>query len=110
MRNNNKNYKFTNGIKRIGPKLRWFLFTEIQDMKLTSDYIDFICPGSDKKTYQDSNPIENLKNLIEQALIREFSEKIRNLKSFDLLVDEIMYHIQKKALNDDNELERILAD
>lgn len=107
---NNKNYKFTNGLKRIGPKLKWFLFTELQDLKLTSDYIDFICPGSEKKDEQESNPIENLRNMVENSLVREFSEKIRNLKAFNLLVDGIMYNIQKKALNDDDELERMLAE
>ena len=104
--NNKKNYKFTNELKRIGPKLKWFLFTEMQDIKLTSDYINFICPSSDKKTDQNSNPIENLKNLIEQSLIREFSPDIKNMNSFDLLVDAIMHNIQKKSLAadaDDND-------
>lgn len=93
-----KNFKFTNELKRIGPKLKWFLFTEMQDLKLTSDYIDFICPGDDKKPGELSNPVENLKNMIEHALVREFSPNIRKLKSFNLLVDSIMYNIQKKSL------------
>lgn len=105
-----KNYKFTSDLKRIGPKLKWFLFTEMQDLKLTSDYIDLICPGSDKNPEQISNPVENLRNLIEKALEREFTPKIRNLKSFNNLVDAIMYNIQKKALNDDDDLEALLSE
>ncbi len=99
-----KNQKFTNQLKRIGPKLKWFLFTEMQDLKLTSDYIDFICPGSDKKSDAESNPIENLR------IVREFSPKIRNLKSFDVLVDGVMYNIQKKSLEDDDEFNALLAE
>ena len=101
-----KNYKLTSDLKRIGPKLKWFLFTEMQDLKLTSDYINFICPGSDKNSIKNSNPIENLRKLIEQALVREFSPNIRKLKSFDSLVDAIMHNIQKKSFND-NELDTI---
>ncbi|HSA05882.1 MAG TPA: hypothetical protein P5556_01740 [Candidatus Gastranaerophilales bacterium] len=105
-----KNHKFTNELKRIGPKLKWFLFTEMQDLKLTSDYIDLICPTGDKKSEIESNPVESLRKLIEQSLIREFSPKIQNLRSFNHLVDTIMHNIQKKALGDDNELETLLSD
>lgn len=96
-----KNYKFTNDLKRIGPKLKWFLFTEIQDMKLTSDYINFICPAGDKRN-ENSNPVEDLKNLIENTLIREFSPNIRKLKSFNLLVDSIMNNIMKKSFSEND--------
>ena len=101
-----KNYKFTNDLKRIGPKLKWFLFTEMQDLKLTSDYIDFICPGNDKKAQNESNSIEHLRKMIEQSLIREFSPEIKELKSFDLLVDAVMHNVQKKSFND-NECENL---
>ncbi len=106
-----KNYKFTSELKRIGPKLKWFLFTEMQDLKLTSDYIDFICPKSDKDSEQQSNPVENLKNLIEQSLVREFTPKVKNLRSFNSLVDAIMYNFQKKELEEDeDDLEDLLSD
>ena len=108
--NQKKNYKFTNDVKRIGPKLKWFLFTEMQDLKLTSDYINFICPGNDKTEYEKSNPIESLRTLIEHALVREFSPKIKKTKSFNLLVDSIMYKFQKEALAEDGDLKSILED
>lgn len=101
-----KNYKITSEFKRIGPRLKWFLFTEMQDLKLTSDYINFICPGDDKKSKENSNPIENLRNLVEASLVREFSPEIKKLKSFDLLVDGVMHNIQKKSFND-NECEQL---
>jgi len=101
-----KNLKFINDLKRIGPKLKWFLFTEIQDLKLTSDYIDFICPADEKKVQGRLNPIEDLKALVENTLIREFTPNIKKLKSFNLLVDSVMFNVMKKSFND-NELEQI---
>lgn len=97
-----KNLKFKNGLKDVGSKLKWFLFTEMQDYKLTSDYINFICPpGVGKKNKVVSNPIEDLDKMVRQSLIREFSPEIQNSKSFDLLVDTVMYNIQKKSLKGD---------
>ncbi|OGH98028.1 MAG: hypothetical protein A2039_00385 [Candidatus Melainabacteria bacterium GWA2_34_9] len=93
-----KNLKFTNELKGIGPKLKWFLFTQMQDLKLTSDYINFICPDANREM---SNPIENLEKMVRQSLIREFSPEIQNLKSFDLLVATVMHNIQVKSLQGD---------
>jgi len=98
---NMKSLKFTNELKGIGPKLKWFLFTQMQDFKLTSDYINFICPDSGRKNKEMSNPIENLDKMVRQSLIREFSPEIQNSKSYELLVDAVMHNIQTKALQGD---------
>lgn len=91
---NLKKLKFTNKLKYIGPKLKWFLFTELQDYKLTSEYIDFICP--DNKPSGD--PVSELSNIVRQTLIREFSPEIQNTRAFELLVDSVAYKIQKKYI------------
>ena len=93
--NNLKNIKFVNGLKNLGTKVKWFLFTEMQDYKLTSDYINYICPDTKKKP---ESQIDELRNLIKQSLVREFSPKIQEMKSFDLIVDGVMHKIQKKSL------------
>lgn len=93
----NKNLKFTNKIKDLGVKLKWFLFTEMQDYKITSEYIDFICPGMNKET----DPISELRKMVEASIIREFSPGIKNTLYYDLLVDGVMHKIQKKALRED---------
>ncbi|MFH0702727.1 MAG: hypothetical protein V2B14_04215 [bacterium] len=95
---NLKNVKFTNKLQKLSSKFKWFLFTEIQDLKLTSDYINFICPGLEKK---NSDSLKNLENLVKQSIIREFSPEIENLKSFDLLVNAITHRIQCKSLERD---------
>lgn len=96
-----KNLKYTNDLKGLAPKLKWFLFTQMQDLKLTSDYINFICPDLGQKNNEMSNPIANLEKMVRQSLIREFSPKIQNLRSFDLLVDTVMHNIQVKSLQGD---------
>jgi len=103
---NMKQLKFTNELKGIGPKLKWFLFTEMQDLKLTSEYIDFICAGLSSPK-EESNPIANLEKLVKQALIREFSPAIQNSRSFSVLVDAVMHNIQKKSLEEDKDFEEI---
>lgn len=91
--------RFTNKLKSLGPKLKWFLFTELQDFKLTADYIDFICPDLKDK---NSDPVTKLENMVRQSLIREFSPEIQSSRSFELLVDTVMHKIQKKALEKDS--------
>lgn len=92
-----------NKFKHFSQKFKWFLFTELQDLKLVSDYIDFICPSEKNKTVEQ---IEDLRNLIKQSLIREFSPNVQNFKSYDLLVDAVMYNIQKKSLKLDEDIEQ----
>jgi hypothetical protein len=87
------NLKLTNKIKSFGPKLKWLLFTELQDFKLTSDYIDFLLP-EEKKDRADSS--EKLENIVRDSLIREFSPEIQNKKSFNLLVDAVAHNLRKK--------------
>lgn len=94
-----KRANFKNKIMDLGPKLKWFLFTELQDFKLTSKYIDFLCPDLNK-TNADS--IGKLETIVKQSIIKEFSPEIQNSKSFDLLVDAVMHKVQKKALEQDS--------
>ena len=40
---NLKNLKLVKELKNIQPKLKWTMFSEIQDYKINSEYIDLIC-------------------------------------------------------------------
>lgn len=92
------NKKFTNKLSGLGTRGKWFFFNEIQDFKLTSDYIDLICPDSRDKNL---NSVENLKNIVKKSLVREFTPGIQKSKSFGLLVDATMNNILKKSLGKD---------
>ena len=94
-----KKLSFTRNFKKLGTKFKWFLFTELQDIKITSNYIDFICPAP-KKT--NSDPVNRLENIVRESLIKEFSPEIQKSKSFNLLVDAVLYNIQKKSIEKDN--------
>lgn len=97
MKDNNRKLKLTNKIKELGPKLKWVLFSGMQDYKLNSKYIDFICPEPDSKKVDST---EQLNEIVRESLIKEFSPEIQNTKYFDLLVDAVAHNIKKKAVND----------
>jgi DNA-binding NarL/FixJ family response regulator len=87
-----QNLKLTNKIKSFGPRLKWLMFSELQDLKLTSKYFDMICP-SDNPSKSDS--ASDLEEMVKATLIKEFSPEIQNMKSFDLLVDAVVHNLKK---------------
>lgn len=89
-----QNLKLTNKIKSFGPRLKWLMFSEMQDLKLTSKYMDLICPNENDK----KDPNEKLEDLVRATLIKEFSPDIQNMKSFDFLVDAVVHNIKKKNM------------
>ncbi len=93
---NLKKVKLTNKIKSLAPKFKWVFFTEMQDFKLTSDYIDFICPDPKK----EANQTKMLDKMIRETLIKEFSPEIVNSDSFELLVDAVAHKMKKDSLKD----------
>lgn len=98
--NEQRKLSLTNKIKELGPKLKWMLFSEMQDLKIGSQYLDFIAPDTEKQT---SNATEKLEAMVRETLIKEFSPEIQNSKSFELLVDSICHNIKKKQLQEEEE-------
>ena len=92
---NFKNFKFVRKLKDISPKLKWAMFSGLQDYKIGSKYIDYIIPDNKKKIASDN---EKLEKMVRDTLIKEFSNKIKDLKSFDLLVDATVHNIKQKQL------------
>ena len=50
VRMNFKNFKIVKKLANISPKLKWFMFKNIQDYKIGSKYIDYIIPSEQKNT------------------------------------------------------------
>ena len=100
---NFKNFKLVQKLKNISPKLKWAMFKGLQDYKIGSRYIDYIIP-EDKSINADS---EKLEKMVRDTLIKEFSPKIKNMKSFDLLVDATVHRIKEKQLKDMGDYEEI---
>ena len=100
---NFKNFKLTRTLKNISPKLKWAMFSSLQDYKIGSRYIDYLIPES--KSINKDN--ERLEKMVRDTLIKEFSPKIKDMKSFDLLVDATVHRIKQKQLRDMGDFEDI---
>ena len=102
---NFKNFKIVRKLKDLSPKLKWRMFSEFQDCKIASRYIDYLIP-EDKKDINKDN--EKLEKMVRDTLIKEFSPKIKDMKSFELLVDATVHNIklkQLKAMGDFEDIE-----
>ncbi len=90
---NLKNLKIVKHLKSIKPKLKWLMFSQIQDYKINSKYIDMICSEGDSN--RNNNRLEQM---VRETLIKEFSPEIQNMKSYELLVDAVVHNLKKKQL------------
>lgn len=95
MINRFKNLKIVKKIKEVSPKLKWLMFSQIQDYKINSEYIDMITSDDSKKINSDSDRLEAM---VRESLVKEFSPSIQNLKSYELLVDAVVHNLKKKQL------------
>ncbi len=103
-----KNLKFVKKLKNVAPKIKWAMFKNVQDYKINSQYIDYIIPEQKKSIEYDSIKLENM---VKESLIKEFGPKIKNSKSYPMLVDAVVHNLKKKQLavfdNIEDELEEI---
>ena len=90
---NLRNLKIVKHLKSIKPKLKWLMFSQIQDYKINSKYIDMICSEGDSN--RNNNRLEQM---VRETLIKEFSPEIQNMKSYELLVDAVVHNLKKKQL------------
>lgn len=90
---NLKNLKIVKKLSSIKPRLKWLMFSQMQDYKVNSKYIDMICNDNDVKTDNDK-----LEELVRESLIREFTPEITKMKSYDFLVDAVVHNLKKKQL------------
>lgn len=90
---NLKNAKIVKELRAISPKLKWLMFSQIQDYKINSKYIDMIC--NDKDT--DSSDAK-LEAIVRESLIKEFTPEVTKMKSYDFLVDAVVHNLKKKQL------------
>ncbi len=99
---NLKNLKIVKELKSIRPKLKWLMFSQIQDYKINSKYIDLLCNDNDTETGNDG-----LEDIVRESLIKEFSPEITKMKSYEFLVDAVVHNLKKKQLAEIDENEEI---
>ena len=91
-----KKVKYVKSPSSVSSKLRMFLYTGMQDYKINSKYIDMLCPEPNNKV----SSTEKLNEIIEEALVKEFSPKIKESPNFHLLVDAVAYKLKKNSLQE----------
>lgn len=97
---NLKDLKIVKSLKAVKPRLKWLMFSQMQDYKINSNYIDMIC--NDQEKTQNANS-ETLETMVRETLIKEFGPSIQNSASYELLVDAVLHNLKKnqlKALDD----------
>lgn len=95
MINRFKNLKIVQKLKQVSPKLKWLMFDQMQDYKINSEYINMICSDSSKEVNSDNDRLEAM---VRESLVKEFSPKVENMKSYEFLVDAVMHNLKKKQL------------
>ena len=91
---NLKNSKLVRTLKDISPRLKWAMFSKLQDCKIASRYIDYLIP--EQKEINKDN--EKLEQMVRDTLIKEFSPKIKESPNFHLLVDAVAHKLKKNSL------------
>lgn len=71
------------------------MFSQMQDYKINSKYIDFLISDTPKKVDDDEKKLEEM---VRESIVKEFSPKVKDMKSFDLLVDAVVYNLKRKQL------------
>ncbi len=94
---NLKNLKVVKELKNIQPKLKWMMFSEVEDYKMNSRYFDLICGDRDNNVEATE---EYLQKMVRESLIKEFSADIKDTASFELLADMVLYNLKKKQLEE----------
>ena len=89
--------KIVKKLKGFTPRLKWLMFSKMQDLKIGARYIDFLI-SDDRKSIDYDN--KKLESMVRETLIKEFSPNITKSKSYGLLVDAVVHNIKKKQLGE----------
>ena len=102
MLNRLKNLKVVKSLgKHISPKLRWLNFMNHNIDKSSPEYIRMISGVDELKSSSDERKLEAM---VREQLKEEFPN-IENMKSYELLVDAVIYNYKKKQLQAMDEME-----
>ena len=88
-----KNFKIVREIKNIKPRLKWLLFSQMQDYKMHSNYMDLINP---ENNLSSSEADAKLQAIVQDALIKEFTPEIKKMKSYKLPDNSRMPSLTRK--------------
>lgn len=91
---NLKNFKLVKELKDIKPKINWMKYAgEGSKVSTPSDLLNSIEANS-----KFINEDLKIRAMVEEMLVKEFSPKIKDIKSYDFLVDSVVNKLKQKQL------------
>lgn len=99
---NLKHFKLVKELKNIKPQANWLKFSGLRQAKTRNEFLDSII--ADNKFVQEDLKI---RAMVEEMLEKEFSSDIKNIKSYDFLVDSVVNKLKQKQLGNISTLEEI---
>lgn len=97
-----KHFKLVKELKNIKPQANWLKFSALRKNTTGSEFLDSIV--ADNKFVQEDLKI---RAMVEEMLEKEFSSDIKNIKSYDFLVDSVVNKLKQKQLGNISSLEEI---
>jgi hypothetical protein len=80
-----KNLKIVKSLKSFSSEAKWLTYASTQGLK--ARHIDFLIPGEIEGPEQDAPSLEQM---VRQTMMKEFSPKVRDLKSYENIVEATM--------------------
>ena len=99
---NLKNFKLVKEIKNVKLKNQWLNFTGSKNPQTKDALLDSIIEEN-KFIEEDMK----LRSMVEDMLVKEFSEKIKDMKSYEFLVDKVVNKLKKQQLGNIEPAEEI---
>jgi hypothetical protein len=98
---NLKHFKLVKELKNIKPQLEWLQFSYSQNAKKNKLMKELI---ADNKFVEEDLKI---RAMVEDMLEKEFSSQIKNIKSYDFLVESVVNKLKQKQLGSEFSLNDI---
>ncbi len=100
---NLKHFKLVKELKNVKPQINWLRFSSSQNTKDTKDKLFNSIIANNKFVNEDLK----LRAMVETMLVKEFTEDIKKIKSYDFLVDSVVSRLKNKQLGDVPSLQEI---
>ena len=100
---NLKGFKLVKELKNIAPQLNWLSFSSARKNPSAKSELLKDVIGENKFVQEELR----IRAMVEEMLEKEFSSSIRNIKSYDFLVDSVVNKLKQKQLGNISSLEDI---
>lgn len=95
-----RNFKLVKELTNKKPQMEWLQFSNSRNSE--SSFIDTLI--EDNKFIEEDLKI---RAMVEDMLQKEFSDEIKNIKSYDFLVDSVVNKLKKQQMENTRSIENI---